>query len=241
MSDGPILGVWAHPDDEAWLSSGIMMQGVAYGKRVVCVTATYGEHGTNDPETFPPEKLAAVRREEMAACLELLGVSEHHWLGCPDGGCAAVDEQLAIARVADIMQEVQPQTVLTFGPDGMTGHDDHKTVSHWTTEAFKRVAPSDAQLFYATNTQEFIDVFDEVGRQMGVMMTDEPMPVSPIEEIALYHVVEGEYLNKKEKALLAQASQIAELYQAIDHETFLEILREETFRVGALGPGSASR
>ena len=37
---GNILGVWAHPDDEAYLTAGIMARAVRNGSRVVCVTAT---------------------------------------------------------------------------------------------------------------------------------------------------------------------------------------------------------
>ncbi len=42
---GTILGVWAHPDDEAYLSAGLMATAIAAGRRVVCVTATRGRGG----------------------------------------------------------------------------------------------------------------------------------------------------------------------------------------------------
>ena len=42
---GTILGVWAHPDDEAYLSAALMALAVQNGQRVVCVTATRGELG----------------------------------------------------------------------------------------------------------------------------------------------------------------------------------------------------
>ena len=58
---GTILGVWAHPDDETWLSAVHMMRAVRAGDRVVCVTATRGELGSTDPERWPPgDSLAAV-------------------------------------------------------------------------------------------------------------------------------------------------------------------------------------
>ena len=44
-----LLGVWAHPDDEAYLSSALMAAVRREGARVVVVTATHGEHGTGDP------------------------------------------------------------------------------------------------------------------------------------------------------------------------------------------------
>ena len=37
---GTILGVWAHPDDDIYLSAGLMAVAAAAGERVVDVTAT---------------------------------------------------------------------------------------------------------------------------------------------------------------------------------------------------------
>ena len=53
------------------------------------------------------------------------------------------------------MREVQPDTVLTFGPDGMTGHEGHKSVSSWVDAAFADAAKPGARLFHATATPEW--------------------------------------------------------------------------------------
>src|SRR5688572_11514484 len=101
---GTILGIWAHPDDEAYLSGGLMALARDAGSRVVCVTATRGELGTPDPVVWPPERLAAERTVEMARCLDVLGVSEHHWLGYRDGGCASAPADAAIARLCEVIE-----------------------------------------------------------------------------------------------------------------------------------------
>ncbi len=95
---GTILGVWAHPDDETYLCGGLMARAVRAGDRVVCVTATRGELGSPDEERWPsgPE-LAAVRTAEMETALAYLGVTEHHWLDYPDGGCGDVDQNDALS------------------------------------------------------------------------------------------------------------------------------------------------
>ena len=97
---GTIVGVWAHPDDEAYLSAGLMAAAVDAGNRVVCVTATRGERGTSDARTWPPARLARVREAELEASLAAVGVREHHWLDYPDGACATVPAPTAIASVA---------------------------------------------------------------------------------------------------------------------------------------------
>ena len=96
---GTFLGVWAHPDDEAYLSGGLMAMARDVGSRVVCVTATRGELGTTDPVAWPPSRLAAERTGELARSLEILGVTEHHWLGYADGGCADVPAADAVERL----------------------------------------------------------------------------------------------------------------------------------------------
>src|SRR6185503_18397034 len=95
---GTILGIWAHPDDEAYLSGGLMALARDAGSRVVCVTATRGERGTADPVAWPPDRLAAERTMEMARSMGILGVAEHHWLGYADGGCPAVPAADAVDR-----------------------------------------------------------------------------------------------------------------------------------------------
>ena len=137
---GTILSVWAHPDDETYLAGGVMAAAADRGQRVVCVSATAGEHGTSDPQTWPPARLGQLRRWEAAAAMAVLGVSEHRFLGLPDGGLVdhEAEGRAAIGRLLD---EVEPDTILTFGPDGMTFHPDHIAVSRWTTAAWERARP----------------------------------------------------------------------------------------------------
>ena len=131
---GTILGVWAHPDDEAYLSAALMAWARRNGQRVVVVTATKGEAGTWDEERWSTPKMGEIREAELMRCLEILGVSEHSWLGIYDGTADKVALEEGVAMVRPFIEDVQPKTVITFGPDGMTGHDDHKAVSAWTTE-----------------------------------------------------------------------------------------------------------
>src|SRR5689334_19924197 len=97
---GVLLGVWAHPDDEAYLSSGLMARARAAGSRVVVATATRGEAGTDDPAGWPPERLAAIREREMAASLAALDVREHFWLGYRDGELHHASESAAADQLA---------------------------------------------------------------------------------------------------------------------------------------------
>jgi LmbE family N-acetylglucosaminyl deacetylase len=227
---GTILGVWAHPDDESYLCAGLMARAVRAGDRVVCITATRGELGSPDEERWPPgAPLAAVRSAEMEAALKVLGITEHHWLDYPDGGCAQVDQEEAVRRVADIMAEVRPDTVLTFGPDGMTGHDDHKAACRWATAAFGQVGKAGAVLGYATNTPEwnarFVPALDELNVYMGVVP-----PETPAEDLVILEDLTGDLLETKLRALMSMPSQVMPLVDAVGEETYRAAMAQEAFR-----------
>ncbi|TDE92653.1 PIG-L family deacetylase [Occultella glacieicola] len=98
---GTILGIWAHPDDEVFLSAGLVAAARDAGRRVVVVTATLGKHGTTDATQWAPDRLGRVRGLELAASLAAVGVTEHRQLGHPDGSLARQQQLQAIDELAD--------------------------------------------------------------------------------------------------------------------------------------------
>jgi LmbE family N-acetylglucosaminyl deacetylase len=224
---GSILSVWAHPDDESYCCAGLMADALRRGHRVVCVTATRGELGSTDPQRWPngPE-LARTRTAELAACLAEIGVTEHVWLDYPDGGCTDVAADEAIARIRAIADELRPDTVLTFGPDGATYHPDHITVSHWTTAA---VAGTAAKLHYAAMTPRWNELTSRYVDPKLVMMTDDDPVVTPVEDLSIHAVLDGELLDMKYRAMLCQQSQIGPLMSLMGPEVFRSMLAEEAF------------
>jgi LmbE family N-acetylglucosaminyl deacetylase len=229
---GTILSVWAHPDDESYLCAGLMAVAARNGQRVVCVSATRGELGSTDEERWPPgPSLAAVRTQELQACLAEIGVSEHVWLDYPDGGCADVEADEAVGRLRDIVDEVQPDTVLTFGPDGATYHPDHIAVSEWTTAA---VAGTGAALHYASVTPDWQSALEELIDPALVMMADQPPLVHTRDQLSIHTVLDGELLDMKYRAMTCQASQIGPILAIAGPERYRALLAEEAFRDASL-------
>ncbi|MCD2195375.1 PIG-L family deacetylase [Actinomycetospora endophytica] len=225
---GTVLGIWAHPDDEALLSAGLMAAARDAGQRVVCVTATLGEHGTDDPRHWPPDRLAAVRGHELRASLAALGVCEHHVLGIGDGACAEQPEDFVVHRLARIVREVAPDTIVTFGPDGLTGHEDHQTVSRWATAARALAAPR-ARLLYATTTEEFVDAWEPARDAFAVFLTDELPLRTPRSSLAVELRMDSAALDRKMVALRAQASQMTGLIAALGEDRVRDWWSVETF------------
>jgi LmbE family N-acetylglucosaminyl deacetylase len=225
---GTILGVWAHPDDEVYLSGGVMAAARDAGQRVVCVTATRGEHGPSEASARSPAQLGSLRAQELRTALALLDVDEHRFLGIEDGRCADVPAGPIVLHLADIIEEVAPTTILTFGPEGMTGHEDHQTVSRWVTAA-RTVAAPDADLLYATTTAEHADAWQDLHDEFDVYL----VPGLPLrrssDELAFELRLDDRLAERKLVALQALASQTAGLIARVGASRFRDWCSIESF------------
>lgn len=225
---GTIVSVWAHPDDETFLAGGIMAAARARGQRVVCVCATAGELGTNDPVRWPPERLGRIRRFEAAAAMAVLGVTEHRFLDLPDGGLAEVDPGPAVERLAALLADVRPDTILTFGPDGATFHPDHQAVSRWAGLAWLQ-AGRPGRVLHAAVTEDFLAEFGKDYEEWGVYMTDERAAGVPLSELAVRVRLDGDLLDQKIVGLCAMHTQIAPSLALLGEERFRVLNQEECY------------
>jgi LmbE family N-acetylglucosaminyl deacetylase len=226
MSGRTLLGVWAHPDDEAYLSAGLMLEHTARGDRVVVVTATLGEHGTDDPARWPPARLAGRRRRELRRSLATLGVHDHHILGFEDGDCQHHDGAGLVARY---ITDLRPDVIVTFGPDGMTGHPDHRAVSRWTTHAWEATG-TDAQLWYATVTADFHERWGALNANVGLWADQPEPPCTPRDELCHSMMLTGDELDAKVAALRAHRSQTAPLAALVGAGAYRDWWATESFR-----------
>ncbi|MAT07466.1 MAG: PIG-L family deacetylase [Acidimicrobiaceae bacterium] len=233
---GTILSIWAHPDDETYLAGGLMAAARDNGQRVVCVSATAGEHGTSDPATWPPDRLGRIRRWEAAAAMAILGVGEHRFLDFEDGTLTG-DDETAIALVEALIDEVRPDTILTFGADGMTFHPDHIAVHHWVLAAWERRGGG-ARLLHAAVTDVFLDEFAAQFEEWNMYMTEERPTGVPIDELAVHTRLEGEYLDRKVAALQAMVTQTAGLLAILDLDTYAVQVAEEAFALAVRPPAA---
>jgi LmbE family N-acetylglucosaminyl deacetylase len=228
---GTILSIWAHPDDETYLAAGLMAQAVRDRGRVVCVTATRGEEGSFDEERWPSATMGKVREAELERCLKILGVEDHRWLDYRDGTLESVDPAEAVERIVSLFEEVRPATVLTFGPEGMTDHPDHKCISAWVGEAFARAAETGTKLFHATTTPEWAAEFVPRMNRFNVFYTPETPPITPRDEIELLFTLPPDLRELKMRAIEAHESQVEGMLNAFGEDFFLESFKEETFRL----------
>jgi LmbE family N-acetylglucosaminyl deacetylase len=132
-----LLAVLAHPDDESLGFGGTLAKYAAEGVETYLVAATRGERGRFGSlgKDGDPIEVGRVREAELRAAAAVLGIREVSILNYPDGALDQVEATTAIRAVVSHMRRIQPDVVVTFGPEGAYGHPDHIAVSQFTSAA----------------------------------------------------------------------------------------------------------
>lgn len=225
---GTIMGIWAHPDDEAFTSAGIMHVAAKNGQRVICVTATKGEAGVQDEKRWPAAELGNIRARELADALQILGTIEHEWLNCQDGACMA-NETDACACIDELVNKYQPDTILTFGKEGMTGHVDHQTVHKWAVSAAKGAEKTPVVYTAIQTVNQYEKHLKKLDEGLNIYFNiDEPV-LAQEEECDICLELDQELKDTKYRALKAMPSQTHMLMQKFTKEQICNALSPEAF------------
>jgi LmbE family N-acetylglucosaminyl deacetylase len=136
---GPVLAVFAHPDDAEISAGGTLARWAAAGREVHLLVLTNGDRGSNDAGVDRAE-LARTRLRETEAGAARMGLAGARVLGIHDGEL----ENTAIVREAVVrrIREVRAETLMSCDPtaiffdipdaDGTItktayNHSDHRT------------------------------------------------------------------------------------------------------------------
>jgi len=213
---GPVLAVFAHPDDAEICAGGAMAKWAATGREVHLLILTNGDRGSGDP-TASREELAATRRRETEAAVEVLGLASARVLSTHDGEL----ENTSILReaVTRRIREVRAETVVSCDPTAVFfenryyNHSDHRTAG-WI--ALDSCFPGSGnphffseQLGEGLKTQDVFDVW------LG--WSNEPNRTEDVTG----------FFDVKIQALARHASQLTEGIRFFD-----EFLRKDAVRAG---------
>jgi LmbE family N-acetylglucosaminyl deacetylase len=235
-----LTAVFAHPDDDTYGVAGVLATEGPERIDYALIVATSGEAGLiSDPSLAGRDDLAQVREGEERAALSLLGFADApiHFLRYPDGALKDAPRDELVRTIAQILRELRPQIVVTFGPEGVTKHDDHVTVSQAATEAF-HMARAEARddgafrrLYYNAIPQSVIDGYWQALRARGIDIGDPEGPFMPRgvpdETISVRVDARGE-VKRKIDAIRAHRTQQIEL-EYLPQDLQPGILGEEYF------------
>lgn len=132
-----LLCITAHPDDECFAFGGALALAAQQGVDTSLICLTDGSAGSYRGTAATATELGQLRRSELAASCNILGVRHHEVLDYQDG-------QLEFASFSDLAGDLvqririlRPHVILTFGGDGaINTHADHTVTSSVATAAF---------------------------------------------------------------------------------------------------------
>lgn len=211
-----LMAVWAHPDDESFGPVGTLRLAHDRGWQTAVITATRGEGGVSElADLQPGQTLGDLREAELRCAAAILGVARLTVWRYPDGRLKDVPQGELIDRVSHELRTWQPSVVITFGPDGITGHPDHVAISAATTQAFHRLrgesSAAPPYLYYVTVQPD---------RAIEKPMGDAPPPLPPTAIIDV-----SRYESTKRQALACHASQRGDWERLIDDRDWLTVDR----------------
>jgi LmbE family N-acetylglucosaminyl deacetylase len=132
-----LAGLFAHPDDDAFgIAGSCALHAGELG--VMIVFATSGDAGRiADDALATRATLGAVREREAASAYRVLGVdADLRFLRYRDGHVGEVPPDELVASFVEALASFRPDVVVTFGPEGVTAHEDHVAVGLAGSEAF---------------------------------------------------------------------------------------------------------
>ncbi|HZS22516.1 MAG TPA: N-acetyl-1-D-myo-inositol-2-amino-2-deoxy-alpha-D-glucopyranoside deacetylase [Pseudonocardiaceae bacterium] len=179
MNGRRMVVVHAHPDDETLWTGGMIARYAASGVGVTLVTCTLGEQGEvlldelRGLAADRADQLGGYRLAELRAACAVLGVTDQRLLGgigrwrdsgmvAQPGAKASVPAQLdprafaagaldeQVDALAEVLEAVRPQVVVTYGPDGGYGHPDHIR-AHQVTMAAATQIPEVTRVYWAVH------------------------------------------------------------------------------------------
>jgi LmbE family N-acetylglucosaminyl deacetylase len=165
-----LLGVFAHPDDDVYAIGGSLAL-ERDGLEVTLVFCTSGDAGPIWIDGVEREDLGPVREREQAASMAALSVdADARFLRHPDYHLPEVPFEELLGQIEDVLREVRPDIVVTFGSDGWSGHHDHARAGEATDAAFERIrgdGDAVARLLHVATPTSVVERFDAVLRAAG--------------------------------------------------------------------------
>lgn len=194
-----VLVVVAHPDDIDFGVAGSVATWTDRGIEVQYCLVTDGDAGGSDPSVSRVE-MAEIRRAEQTAAAKLVGVSDLHFLGFPDGRVQAdLDLRHAITRV---IREVRPQRVVAMSPVRnldivFASHPDHLATGEATLSAvypdarnpfafpdladngYEAWTVDEVLLTVHGESNRYVDITDAFDRKLAALLCHESQHTDP--------------------------------------------------------------
>lgn len=115
------MAVFAHPDDESFVSGGLFQEAQKLGIATTLICMTKGGRGLN---SYKAGNLKTIRSKELDSAVKILGIDKTLLWDYPDADLRSSKDKW-LKKLEGKIEELKPDLILTFDPSGITGHPDH--------------------------------------------------------------------------------------------------------------------
>lgn len=175
ISEKKIMAVFAHPDDESTVAP-ILARYAREGAEVYIVIATDGRLGVNDFSGLEAgEGLVAIRKEEMQCAADklnakLIHLDYHDQFRAAEGYDGHIPHVRAfLLELYDLVEEIQPDVLISWGPDGGSNHMDHRLTAATVENVYlnRQWDKPSALYYYGTPSNQIEDEESRLLRGVG--------------------------------------------------------------------------
>jgi LmbE family N-acetylglucosaminyl deacetylase len=233
MEKGRLLCLLAHPDDETFGPGGTISKYSDKGVETFLATATRGEAGMlGDPPVATRENVGDVRAEELRVAAKVLGIKEIYFMGFIDGTLSEIEDDSLLERAVYTIRKFRPHVIITFGPGGISGHPDHKTISRVTTDAYEISSDPDAYAHQFDNQVKspweplklyYFEIPDEWLKRARANLNG--VPLSQITTI----IDTAEYVERKIEAFYCHKTQKKDYTRILSRDNYRQFIRKEYY------------
>lgn len=161
-----LLAIFPHPDDETVIGE-VLAKYAGLGYKVQVIIATDGSNGTRLTKIPAGKELGTVRKAESKCAANKIGIEEPIYLGIErldtliGVGKYFAEHKKLMALLKEKIPKIDPEFIITFGPDGDTSHSEHIVTGAAVTELLLREGwVKRYPLYYVSWTEELGNKFD---------------------------------------------------------------------------------
>lgn len=233
MVQGRILCIFAHPDDETFGPGGTIAKYADMGHETFLATATKGEAGMlGDPPLATRENIGEVRAKELECAARILGIKKVFHMGFVDGTLVDTPLESLLERSVYAIRKFRPHVIISFGPDGVSGHPDHVKISEVSSLSFRKSADPDLFPHHRDNGKlsnwqamklYHFEIPEEYLRGLNTHITGVPM-----DTITTVIDTSG-YVDKKIKAFYCHKTQKKDINRILSRPHYREFTKKEYY------------
>jgi LmbE family N-acetylglucosaminyl deacetylase len=255
MTSRKIVGVFAHPDDEALLAGGTIARYVAEDAEAAVLTCTGGEAGDNWDPTVDPAEISKVRRAELREACRRLGVGTVELLSYEDSGIPARGRPHSLAAtpleavsnaIGAVLERHAPDVVITHDATGGYGHPDHVRACEATVLAADGLERRPL-LYHAVIPVRVVDEFERAFAKAGLRAgraaaagADMERDVGVPDDVVTATIDVSQYVRTKRSAVTAHRTQMTgHVLFRLPWPALARLWSEEHFARAGATPGGA--